>query len=185
MAPVGRLDAELRFRARGKLSYGVIGAYVVLLLVIVFILIPRISPSDFWVPYVLVGLTVLFLARYLSVTYTIDDEYLRAWKILGGSRVPLDEIRGIEYSSLRALAPTGGWFGVGAWGWHGRMWSPSVGEFESVYTDPSRGILITAGAHPLYVSPVGLEEFARELSRRARSYSGALTVDIGAGTPSQ
>ncbi len=180
-----RLDEEMRYRARGQLSVAIIATYALLLLVIVLVLVPRIAPSDAWVSYVLVALTVFFLVRYLSVTYTIDDEYLRAWKLLGGCRVALDEVRGLEYSSLRSLAPTGGWFGVGSWGWHGRMWSPSIGEFESVYTDPARGILVTAGALPLYISPARLEAFARELSRRARSYSGPLAVDVDPGAPAQ
>ena len=97
----------------------------------------------------------------------------------------LEEVRRIEYSSLRDLAPTGGWFGVGSWGWRGRMWSPEVGEFDSVYTDAARGLLVTAGTHPLYLSPSDLEEFAKELSRRVRSSPARCAKDVGSPGGSQ
>jgi len=174
------LDAKGRYRARGQLSIAVLGAYVVLLLLVVFVVAPRSSSTELWVPYGLVALTLLFLVRYVSTSYSIDETSLRARKILGGRKVRLEEIRRIEYSSLRDLAPTGGWFGVGSWGWRGRMWSPSIGEFDSVYTDAARGLLVTAGTHPLYLSPAHREEFAKELSRRVRSYTGPLAKDVGA-----
>jgi hypothetical protein len=179
------LDAHGRYRARGRLSAAVLGAYVVLLLLVIFVVTPRSSSSALWVPYVLVALTLLFLVRYVTTSYSIDETCLRARKFLGGRKVLLEEVRRIEYSSLRDLAPTGGWFGVGSWGWRGRMWSPSVGEFDSVYTDAARGLLVTAGTHPLYLSPSDREEFAKELSRRVRSYNGPLAKDVGSPGGSQ
>lgn len=130
-----------------------------------------------WATWVLAALIVLFLARYLSTTYSIDDAYLRAWRILGGRRVPLSEVRKIEYSSMRELSPLGGIFG--SWGWRGRMFSPRIGRFDAIYTDAARGILVTVGDVPMYISPAHPEEFARELSRRVRSYRGRLSVDVG------
>ena len=67
------------------------------------------------------------------------------------------------------------------------MWSPSIGKFDAVYTDPAKGILVSEGDVPLYISPVNLPEFARELSRRVRSYTGRLAVDVGdpLGSPSE
>ncbi len=62
------------------------------------------------------------------------------------------------------------------------MWSPYVGKFDGIYTDPA-GILVSASGVPLFISPRNPEEFARELSRRARSYSGSLVVDHGRPTP--
>jgi PH (Pleckstrin Homology) domain-containing protein len=158
----------------------VVGTYVALLLLVIFVLIPRAASTIGWVPYFLVGLIVFSVVRYLSTTYTLDDETLSAWRILGGCRVPLEEVRRIEYSSLRDLSPTGGWFGLGSWGWRGRMWSPLIGEFDSIYTDAAHGILVTAGSHPLFLSPVDVEGFAKELSRRVRSYTGPLAKDVGA-----
>jgi hypothetical protein len=129
-----------------------------------------------WAPYAIVALFLVFLVRYLSTSYSIDDTDLRAWRILGNRRIPLDEVQKIEYSSIRDLGPTGFF---GSWGYRGRMWSPSIGLFDAVYTDPARGILVTPAGIPLYISPSHMEEFARELSRRVRSYSGRLPIDVG------
>lgn len=173
------LDPEGRYRQRGRISYAVVGTYLFLLLLVLFVLLPRVDPSYLWVPYFLVGVLLLFLVRYLSTTYTIDDTFLRASRLLGGRKIHLEEVRRIEYATLRDLAPVGSGLGLGSWGWRGRMYSPSVGDFDSIYTDPARGVLVTAGAHPLYVSPQDTEGFARELSRRVRSYTGPLLKDVG------
>jgi len=173
------LDPEGTFRAWGRMSVAVIGTYVVLLLLIVFVLIPRESASYLWVPYALAAVILLFLVRYFSTHYTIDDSFLRASRLLGGRRVALEEVRRIEYSALRDLAPTGVMAAFGPWGWRGRMWSPVIGAFDSVFTDPANGILVTAADFPLYFSPKDPEAFARELSRRVRSYTGPLEVDVG------
>ena len=154
-----------------------VGTYVVLILIVIVIL-PHSSTLLYeWAPAVLGGLLALFLARYLSTAYSLDDTHLSAWRILGGRRVRLSEVRKIEYSSMRDLGPTGGVFG--SWGWRGRMWSPQLGRFDAIYTDAARGILVTVGEVPLYITPVDLPGFARELSRRARSYSGRLLTDVG------
>lgn len=65
------------------------------------------------------------------------------------------------------------------------MWSPTIGQFDAIYTDPAKGLLVTAGEVPLYLSPRDPDEFARELSRRVRSYTGPLQVDVGYPTPRQ
>ncbi len=133
--------------------------------------------SEWWAPWALSLLLAFFLARYLSTSYLLDDAFLRAWRIAGGQRMPLNEIHRIEYASLRELSPTGFF---GSWGWRGRMWSPSVGKFDSIYTDASRGVLVTGADVPMFVSPRDPVEFARELSRRVRSYHHDLEVDVGA-----
>jgi Bacterial PH domain len=135
-----------------------------------------VSGFYWWGPWVLTALVVLMLVRYLSTSYRIDEEYLRAWRILGGRRVRLAEVRRIEYASLRDLSP-GGFFA--GWGWRGRMWSPRIGRFDSVHTEARSGILVTPEDEPLYISPREPEAFARELSRRVRSHVGRLTVDVG------
>lgn len=130
-----------------------------------------------WAPWFLAALIVVMLARYLSTTYRIDDVELRARRLMGGRRIRLADVRQIEYTSLRDLSP-GGTF-VGGWGWRGRMWSPRIGRFDTVHTDAAFGLLVTAEDVPLYLSPRDPEAFARELSRRVRSYTGRLAVDVG------
>jgi len=154
---------------------------VVLLLIVLLVLPGNTAVSYKWVPYAIAAFLLIALARYLSTTYRIDDLDLRAWRILGGRRVRLEEVDRIEYASLRDLSPTGFF---GAWGWRGRMWSPVIGRFDSVHTEAARGLLISAGDVPVYISPRDPEGFARELSRRVRSYKGRLAVDVGdpAGT---
>ncbi len=166
-----------------RLSAAVVGAYAFLLLLIALVLGPRSVAGYLWVPYFLGAVTVFFLVRYLSTRYTIDDSFLRAWRILGGRRIPLEEIRGIEFANFRDLSPTGSAIGLGAWGWRGRVFSPVIGEFDAIFTEPAHGLLVTAGTHPLFLSPRHPEEFARELSRRVRSYTGPLLKDVGAPAP--
>ena len=169
----GHMDPRGRYHDRGKISPWNVGAYVVLLLIILVIF--RGSSVQIWVPYTLFALVLLLLARYLSTVYMIDDTHLHARRILGGRRIPLDEIHQIDYASIRDLSPVGFF---GSWGWRGRMWSPRVGTFDSISTD-TFGLLVTPGEYPLFVSPTDPAGFARELSRRVRSFSGPLTVDVG------
>ena len=157
----------------------VLGAYVILFVPILVVLFPRTTRAYDWVPYLLLFLTALFLVRHLSTRYSIDDTTLHAWRILGGRRVQLEDVRAIEYASLRDLIPTANILGLGSLGWRGRMYSSTIGEFDSVYTDAASGLLITAGAYPLYISPRDPAAFARELSRRVRSYTGTLAKDVG------
>jgi hypothetical protein len=170
-----RLDVEGRYRCGGVLSGWTIGVYVLLILALYYVLQHSAALSYPEGIYAVVALTVFFLVRYLSTTYTIDDAYLRAFRIAGGRKIRLEDIRKIEYASLRELSPTGFF---GSWGWRGRMWSPVLGPFDAIYTD-SKGLLLTAGEAPLFLSPRHPQEFARELSRRVRSYTGPLPVDVG------
>jgi hypothetical protein len=141
----------------------------------VVILVIRDPAGYVWVDPFLVAVILLLLARYLSTTYRIDDTYLVAVRILGGRRVRLEEVRAIEFASLRDLSPVGFF---GSWGWRGRVWSPRLGTFDAIYTDTA-GLLLTVGDVPLFISPSDPEQFAVELSRRVRSYTGALKVDVG------
>lgn len=144
-----------------------------------FFVVPSPLDTNPTLIYVLMAGTVFLLLRYASTGYSIDDSFLRARRILGARRIPLTEIRKIEYMALRDLSPTGFF---GSWGYRGRMWSPYIGAFDAVYTDPV-GLLVSGGPYPLFISPRHREEFARELSRRARSYSGPLLVDAGFAGP--
>ncbi len=153
-----------------------VGVYAVALLLLYFIVRPSPVDGDPILLYVLMGGTGFFLVRYLTTSYVIDDANVVAWRILGPRRMPLKDVRKIEFMALRDLSPTGFF---GAWGYRGRMWSPYISHFDAVYTDPV-GLLITGGAYPLFISPSQREAFARELSRRVRSFPGNLSVDAGA-----
>jgi Bacterial PH domain len=135
---------------------------------------PIVSNPDF--VYALMVITLFFLARYLSTHYEIDEAYLYARRIFGSRRIALSEIRKIEAGRLRDLSPTSFF---GSWGYRGRMWSPVIGKFDAVFTDPS-GLVVTPDEIPIFISPRRSEDFARELSRRVRSYTGPLAVDHGA-----
>ncbi len=153
-----------------------VGVYAVIILLLFFVVLPSPIDSNPNFVYLLVAATAFLLVRYATTSYSIDDTHLVAWRILGPRRMPLEEVRKIEFLALRDLSPTGFF---GSWGYRGRMWSPYIQSFDAIYTDPA-GLLVTGGAYPLFISPRHPEEFARELSRRARSYSGNLTVDVGA-----
>ena len=170
-----RLDASGRYRDRGRFSVAVVAFYAILTAIFVYALRSDFGSILGWGVIALAALLLFFLVRYLSTRYTIDDSYLTAWRILGGAKVPLDHVRRIEFSSLRDLSPVGFF---GSWGWRGRMWSPLVGPFNSIHTEPS-GLLVTAEPVTMFLSPRDPSAFARELSRRVRSYSGRLAVDVG------
>lgn len=171
-----RLGSDCVYRSWGSYSYGVIGAYLVLLILAVLTVPGSLISGGWYVPYLLYAIILFFLARYLSTHYTIDADRLHAARILGSRRVNLHQVRKIQFSNLRDLSP-GGFFG--SWGWRGRMWTPSLGSVDAIYTG-SRGVMITAEGVPLFVSPRDPVAFARELSRRVRSYRGPLLVDDGA-----
>lgn len=171
--PTGHIDHRGRYHDRGRISAWNIGAYTVLIVII--LLIFRTPTGQFWVPYVLIAVVGLLLVRYLSTRYVLDDTYLYARRILGGQRVALEEVRQIDYASIRDLSPVGLF---GSWGWRGRMWSTRIGTFDSIYTD-TFGLLVSPSGIPLFISPADPAGFARELSRRVRSFSGPLEVDVG------
>jgi hypothetical protein len=175
-AQLPNLDEHGRYRAVGELSYITIGVYVVLLLVLYFVVRPSPAVAYPWGIDAIIVITIFFLVRYLSTSYSIDDVHLRAWRIAGGRRIRLADVRKIEVVRLRDLSPTGFF---GSWGWRGRMWSPLIGPFDAIYSDPT-GLLVTADGVPLFISPRNMDQFARELSRRVRSYTGPLSVDAGA-----
>jgi hypothetical protein len=170
-----QLDSKGRYHAHGTISGVTLGVYVVIVILLLAVVLPSGFASNAFFLYLIVAGTLFFLVRYLTTNYTIDDSNLTAWRILGPRRMPLSEIRKIELMALRDLSPTGFF---GSWGYRGRMWSPYISTFDAIYTDPV-GILVSGGAYPLFISPRHREDFARELSRRARSYGGELTVDHG------
>jgi hypothetical protein len=169
------LDAQGRFHARGSISAVTVGTYAVVMLLLYFVVLRSPVVSNPLAVYVLILATLFLLARYLTTSYLIDDTYLYARRIFGSRRVPLRDVRKIEFTRLRDLSPTGFF---GSWGYRGRMWSPYIGKFDGIYTDPD-GLLVSEADVPLFISPHRAEQFARELSRRARSYAGPLTVDHG------
>ena len=188
--PTGSPDAALPSRDPsgpfvrwGSLSVWTIGLYL-LLAVLLFALSGDLSSPS--ITAVLALLVLFFLFRYVSTHYVLDPESLRARRLVGSRKVRFEDIRKIERASLRDLGPVGVF---GTWGWRGRVWSPIIGDFDTIHT-ASSGLLVSAGRFPLFISPKDPEEFARELSRRARSWGVRLDVDppalahpTGAGSP--
>jgi hypothetical protein len=107
----------------------------------------------------------------------MDADRLSALRLFGSRTIALEEIHRIELANLRELSPTGFFRG---WGWRGRMWSPAVGQFDSVHT-VAAGVLVYAGPVPLFVSPSDPLGFVSELSRRVRSYRGDVELVVGNG----
>lgn len=170
-----RIDPTGRYFVGSDLSYAVIGTYIVLLILILLFLPASGLLLYSWLTWLIAAIVVVFLVRYLSTCYWIDADRFTAYRLVGGRHVKLEDIRRIQFASLRDLSPTGFF---GSWGYRGRMWSPIIGKFDSVYTSSS-GLLIYAGVYPVFISPRHPKEFAQELSRRVRSYRGPLEYDDG------
>jgi hypothetical protein len=128
--------------------------------------------SSFVVP-LLILLLMVYLVRYSSTQYWVDDRTFVAWRIFGSRRMRLRRIRRIQPANLRDLGAVGF---LGTWGWRGRVWSPIVGTYDTVHTG-SRGLLISGEGVPVFISPRDPEEFLRELSRRVRSVNGGEAPD--------
>ena len=162
--------------AWGRISYTIVGVYLFLEFLVILLLGRSGTTIAWWAPWAISIFLLLSLARYLSTHYRIDDVHLRASRILGGAKVRLDQVRRIEYVSLRDLSPTTGI--IGSWGWRGRMWSPFIGRFDSIHTDAAHGLLISAGDEPLYISPRDTPAFARS------SRGGSAPTPVGYGSTS-
>jgi hypothetical protein len=168
-----------RFSTPAQWSYATIGTYVVIAVLLVLTARASLVSKVPYVSDILALLFAVFLLRYLSTRYWLDTDHLTAWRLFGSRHVRYDHVRRIEFGNLRDLAPVGFF---GAWGWRGRMWSPVLGKFDSVHTI-SMGLVVTGGEVPLFISPRDPPGFARELSRRVRSVTGPLDVDVGAPRP--
>jgi hypothetical protein len=174
-----RLDSQGRYVSRAPWSYATVGFYVFLILVLIYI--NGRSGSYFLypqVPLLLAAVIAIYLARYMTTYYVLDNDYLHARRLFGSRRVPIESIHRIRFANIRDLSPVGI---VGSWGWRGRMWSPvsSVGSFDTVHTI-SAGVLVTGRGAPVFLSPKDPAAFARELSRRVRSAGVELDEDVGA-----
>jgi len=176
-----KVDSRGRATFPSAISWGVVGFYLVLLLLLLTVSLygATIAP---YVLYALVAVLIVFLVRYLSTRYWMDSDRVGASRLFGSRHADLEDVRRIEFANLRDLGPTGFF---GSWGYRGRMWSPSIGPFDSIHT-VSNGVLVTAGGVPFFVSPKDPGGFARELSRRARSNRDApLEIDAGESVPTQ
>ncbi|MCI4336664.1 MAG: PH domain-containing protein [Thermoplasmata archaeon] len=165
-----------RIRNIAPWSPGTVGVYVFIVALLLATSTARQVSSFPFINELLAVLFLIFLIRYMSVRYRMDADRLVAWRVFGSRSVPYSSVRRIVYANLRQLGPVSY---LGTWGWHGRMWSPLVGSFDSIHT-VSDGVMIFAGNFPLFVSPRDPPAFARELSRRVRSYTGPLEEDVGA-----
>lgn len=166
------IDAEGRVVEYAPRSAAVIGFYLVLVGLLLW-LGPRGTFVVPLVPEFLAGVLVVYLARYLTTRYVIDAETLGALRLFGSRRVRLEEVRNLELANLRDIG-TMGMFGT--WGWRSRVFSPTLGPFDAVHT-VSKGLLVSAGAVPLFISPRDPTGFGREVSRRARSWGVQLPTD--------
>jgi hypothetical protein len=165
-----------RIRDFAPWSAGTVGVYLVIIgLLLITSRASQVSTFPF-INEVLAGLFAVFLIRYVTTQYHLDADRLHAWRAFGSRTVRYESVRRIVYANLRELGPVSY---IGSWGWRGRMWSPFVGKFDSIYT-VSNGLMIFAGPVPLFISPKDPAAFARELSRRVRSYTGPLEEDVGA-----
>ncbi|MCI4326991.1 MAG: PH domain-containing protein [Thermoplasmata archaeon] len=165
-------DSRGRVRVGAPISIAVVAMYIVLALLIVYATVHSSFTSNALVPEFLIGVIFLFLARYASTYYVLDDRALHARRLFGSRTVPLEEVRRVEFANLRDLGPVSFF---GGWGWRGRMWSPLIHTFDSIHTI-SAGVLVTAGDYPLFISPKHPVEFGQELSRRVRSYSPSVGI---------
>ena len=163
------------FVRSGAWSAAVIGFYSVLILLMLGVRVygtPGVVTDDL-APFIDVVL-LLYLARYLTTRYRIDDRSLYAYRLFGSRRIPLAEISRIQRTNLRSLAPVGF---IGTWGGRGRVWSPMVGTFDTIHT-VSDGLLIGGSGVPAFISPKAPEEFQRELSRRIRSVNRQTVLNL-------
>jgi hypothetical protein len=159
-----------------RLSAGIVIFYVVLILVIVYLGLYRLTTV--LVAELLVTALILYLGRYLSTRYRMDARTFGALRLFGSRRLPLEEIRHAGPANLRDLAPVSL---VGSWGWRGRMWSPRLGPFDTVHTS-SEGLLISPeNGVPLFISPADPGAFLTELSRRVRSYHPDVDIESAVG----
>jgi hypothetical protein len=162
------------YRMPAARSAGIVGFYLFLVLLLLYVDY-RGGGYSFavWFFPLLIFLILLYLVRYASTRYSMDDRRLYAWRIFGSRSMPLDHIRKIQAANLRRMGAAGF---LGTWGWRGRVWSPEVGTYEAIHTE-SEGLLITGEGVPVFISPRDPEAFARELSRRVRSVSGGFDPD--------
>lgn len=149
-----------------RMSASVIGVYVALAGLLLVVYVHGTTYLTYGIVLPLLALLILlYLGRYLSTRYRIDDRDLAALRLFGSVRIPLTRVAGIRPANLRELAPVGLF---GTWGWRGRVWCPSVGTIDTVSTH-SEGLLVSGGRVPLFISPDDPVAFQRELSRRTRT----------------
>jgi hypothetical protein len=167
-------NAATVYRMWGSRSATVVVVYFVLGVLLLYAADNQTSNS--FTPYFFpaaFAILFLYLGRYLSTRYAVNDRLLYAKRLFGSARVPLKDIRRIQPTSLRFLGPIGLF---GTWGWRGRVWSRAVGTFDSVHSAPA-GLLVTWTGVPIFISPRDPDAFAQELSRRVRSVNGNDPVD--------
>jgi hypothetical protein len=172
LTPAPRTDATGRYVNVAPRSAATVGFYLVLVGILIYLNgVSSFSVPSF--PALLAVILLVYLARYASTRYVMDSDTLIAGRLFGSRRVHLEQIRRVELANLRDLGPVGL---LGTWGWRGRVWSPTIGTFDCIHT-VSPGVLVSVGAVPMFLSPRDPMGFARELSRRARSWGVELEPD--------
>ena len=82
-------DARGRVRAGAPISVAVVAMYFVLILLIVYATERSSYSSNALVPEFLVAVILVFLARYVSTYYVLDDRALHARRLFGSRSVSL------------------------------------------------------------------------------------------------
>jgi hypothetical protein len=168
--------AVTTYRQTARYSIGVFVFYAFLILIMVWVYLRGSADivSSYLVPFILLLLIVYYI-RYMSTHYRIDGRSFYASRLFGSRKLALRNIRKVQRANLREL---GGIGMLGTWGWRGRVWSPILGPYDTVHTT-SEGLLVTGLKVPVFISPRDPEAFQRELVRRVRAESGDEPPDTG------
>jgi hypothetical protein len=151
--------------------------YVILIAIVLWVF-PRLA-LPLGSIFLVVAVLGIYLARDLSIQYSIDADHLNAWRLFGWRRVPLDSISSVERTSLRDLAPVGMF---GTWGWRSRLWSPTEGKFDAIHTFHD-GLLVHGEGVPLFISPQDPAAFGRLLTERVDQVAPGVKGPDPAGAP--
>lgn len=134
-----------------------VGVYVVLLVILVLLTVDHSLPE--YGGLFLMALLMVYLARMLSLNYSIRAGEVHASRLFGSRRAPVKEVRKVEPRSLRDLSPVSF---IGGWGWRSRMWSPQIGSFDNL-SSFHKGLMIYAGDVPFFISPKDPDAFLAAL----------------------
>lgn len=142
---------------RSAVPWATVGTYIFFVIVILILWHYRTIPEDGAIA--LVALLLVYLGRFLSLTYKIEDGQVKALRLFGSRREPLSSVRKVEVDSLRNLSPVSM---LGGWGWRSRMWSPHIGAFDNLSTI-HQGVIVYADGAPFFISPKDIDGFLKQL----------------------
>lgn len=159
----GRRNTVEKYTQWSDIPWATVGAYIFLVILMVILFETKNIPEN--VGLFLVAVLVVYLARMVSLHYTLEDGKLKVLRLFGSRRVPISEVHKVEPSSLRDLSPVSF---MGGWGWRSRMWSPVVGRFDNLST-VHKGLMIYATEPPFFISPKDPDKFLAQLQKETGS----------------